>query len=57
MDNKNKKEIEENSEKNENSEGKEISTETKLKETEDKLLRTLAEVESQSRRFEKATNI
>ena len=55
MDNKNKKEIEENSEKNENSEGKEISTETKLKETEDKLLRTLAEVENQRRRFEKET--
>ena len=33
----------------------EISLEDKLKETEDKLLRTLAEVENQRRRFEKET--
>ena len=34
----------------------ELSTEDKLKETEDKLLRTLAEVENQRRRFEKEIN-
>ena len=34
---------------------KELSIEDKLKETEDKLLRTLAEVENQRRRFEKET--
>ena len=34
-------------------ESKEVSIETKLKETEDKLLRSLAEIENQRRRFEK----
>lgn len=37
----------------ENNEEKEISTADKLKETEDKLLRSLAELENQRRRFEK----
>jgi molecular chaperone GrpE len=32
---------------------KEITTEEKLKDTEDKLLRSLAEIENQRRRFEK----
>tara|TARA_X000000368_G_scaffold125916_1_gene98842 strand:- start:653 stop:1228 length:576 start_codon:yes stop_codon:yes gene_type:complete len=36
-------------------EKKELSAEEKLKETEDKLLRTLAELENQRRRFEKET--
>jgi len=36
-------------------EKKELSLEEKLKETEDKLLRTLAELENQRRRFEKET--
>tara|TARA_B100001996_G_scaffold271094_1_gene212198 strand:+ start:3435 stop:4022 length:588 start_codon:yes stop_codon:yes gene_type:complete len=36
-------------------EKKELSVEDKLKETEDKLLRTLAELENQRRRFEKET--
>ena len=44
----------ENQSKSENTDlAKEISVEDKLKETEDKLLRSLAEIENQRRRFEK----
>ena len=43
----------ENSEDKKPDEKKEISIEEKLKETEDKLLRSLAEIENQRRRFEK----
>jgi len=45
-------EVSENTKKNEK---KELSIEDKLKETENKLLRTLAELENQRRRFEKET--
>jgi molecular chaperone GrpE len=45
-------EVSENAKKNEK---KELSIEDKLKETENKLLRTLAELENQRRRFEKET--
>ena len=45
-------EVSENAKKDEK---KELSTEDKLKETENKLLRTLAELENQRRRFEKET--
>ena len=38
---------------NKKDQDKVLSTEEKLKETEDKLLRTLAEMENQRRRFEK----
>ena len=38
---------------NENQEKKELTVEEKLKETEEKLLRSLAEIENQRRRFEK----
>ena len=41
------------SEKDHKEENKEITIEEKLKETEDKLLRSLAEIENQRRRFEK----
>ena len=50
--------VEKNQEVSENtkkSEKKELSIEDKLKETENKLLRTLAELENQRRRFEKET--
>jgi molecular chaperone GrpE len=58
MENKDEKEFDDSPKinKNEDSgEDKEPSIEIKLKETEDKLLRTLAEVENQRRRFEKET--
>jgi len=64
MENENDKKIEENQpfEENEepkkvveNIETKELSVEDKLKETQDKLLRVLAETENQRRRFEKET--
>ena len=45
----------EQSELDNNNENQEPSTEDKLKETQDKLLRTLAEIENQRRRFEKET--
>ena len=45
----------EQSELNNGNENQELSTEDKLKETQDKLLRTLAEIENQRRRFEKET--
>ena len=45
----------EQSELNNGNENQEPSTEDKLKETQDKLLRTLAEIENQRRRFEKET--
>ena len=45
----------EQSELNNRNENQELSTEDKLKETQDKLLRTLAEIENQRRRFEKET--
>ena len=53
-------ETQENSEQEQNeldngNENQEPSTEDKLKETQDKLLRTLAEIENQRRRFEKET--
>jgi molecular chaperone GrpE len=53
-------EIQENSEQKQSkldngNENQEPSTEDKLKETQDKLLRTLAEIENQRRRFEKET--
>jgi len=53
-------EAQENSEQEQNgldngNENQEPSTEDKLKETQDKLLRTLAEIENQRRRFEKET--
>ncbi len=41
------------SENDDKQESKEVSVEVKLKETEDKLLRSLAEIENQRRRFEK----
>merc|ERR1711981_1022612 len=43
------------SENDKKSEKKELSLDEKLKETENKLLRTLAELENQRRRFEKET--
>ncbi len=43
----------ENSENNRNQENKETTIHEKLKETEEKLLRSLAEIENQRRRFEK----
>ena len=45
-------EVEKNEEKN-NTDNNQVSIEEKLKETEDKLLRSLAEIENQRRRFEK----
>ena len=42
-----------NVEKNDSKENKNLSSEDKLKETEDKLLRVMAEMENQRRRFEK----
>jgi molecular chaperone GrpE len=45
----------EQSELDNGNENQESSTEDKLKETQDKLLRTLAEIENQRRRFEKET--
>ena len=45
----------EQSELDNDNENQEPSTEDKLKETQDKLLRTLAEIENQRRRFEKET--
>ena len=45
----------EQSELDNGNENQETSTEDKLKETQDKLLRTLAEIENQRRRFEKET--
>ena len=42
-----------NVEKNDSKENKNLSAEDKLKETEDKLLRVMAEMENQRRRFEK----
>ena len=45
-------EVEKNEEKN-NTDNYQVSIEEKLKETEDKLLRSLAEIENQRRRFEK----
>ena len=50
MENKNDKKPDKN---NDNSEKKDLSLEEKLKENEDKLLRTLAELENQRRRSEK----
>ena len=44
--------VEKNEEKN-NTDNNQVSIEEKLKETEDKLLRSLAEIENQRRRFEK----
>ena len=52
-DKKKKDEIDKNSESTSGKETKEINFEGKLKETEDKLLRSLAEIENQRRRFEK----
>ena len=60
-DNKQKQAVEEedkvkhlkSSENDDKQESKEVSVEVKLKETEDKLLRSLAEIENQRRRFEK----
>ena len=52
-DKKKKDEIDKNSETLSEKKTKEISLEEKLKETEDKLLRSLAEIENQRRRFEK----
>ena len=52
-DKKKKEEINKNSEAPSTKEKKEINFEEKLKETEDKLLRSLAEIENQRRRFEK----
>ena len=48
-----KKEEQEKDASEENNNNKELSVEQKLKETEDKLLRSLAEIENQRRRFEK----
>ena len=50
---KEKKETEEKNQDAKNLESKNISVEDKLKETEEKLLRSLAEIENQRRRFEK----
>ncbi len=50
---KKEKEAEEDKPKESSKVSKEISVEEKLKETEDKLLRSLAEIENQRRRFEK----
>ena len=47
------KEVVSSSEDNKQHEKKELSLEEQLKETEDKLLRSLAEIENQRRRFEK----
>ena len=58
MENKEEKEINKSldgEEKPSNEAEKEVSIEDKLKETEDKLLRALAEIENQRRRFEKET--
>ena len=52
-DKKKKDEIDKNSETLSEKKTKEINLEEKLKETEDKLLRSLAEIENQRRRFEK----
>ncbi len=52
-DKKKKDEIDKNSETISEKKTKEINLEEKLKETEDKLLRSLAEIENQRRRFEK----
>ena len=52
-DKKNKEEINKNFEKPSEETKQEINLEEKLKETEDKLLRSLAEIENQRRRFEK----
>ena len=52
-DKKKKDEIDKNSETLSEKKTKEITLEEKLKETEDKLLRSLAEIENQRRRFEK----
>ena len=52
-DKKKKDEIDKKSEAPSAKEKKEINFEEKLKETEDKLLRSLAEIENQRRRFEK----
>ena len=49
---KNKKDVN-SSEIKTNEDSKEITLEDKLKDTEDKLLRSLAEIENQRRRFEK----
>ena len=59
MSNKNKqneellKEVEPKDSENKQNESKELTLEEKLKETEEKLLRSLAEIENQRRRFEK----
>ena len=50
---KEKKETEEKNQDEKNLESKNISVEDKLKETEEKLLRSLAEIENQRKRFEK----
>ena len=58
MENENDKKIEENIESKKvvkNEETKELTVEDKLEETQDKLLRSLAETENQRRRFEKET--
>ncbi len=57
MENKNEKKASKNNieDKVKKEEKKELSIEDKLKETESKLLRTLAELENQRRRFEKET--
>ena len=51
-----KKEVSENIEE-ENNSSKEVSPEEKIKELEDKLIRTFAEMENQRRRFEKEKNM
>ena len=51
--NKSKKEDSKNTENNPKEETKELTVEEKLTETEEKLLRSLAEIENQRRRFEK----
>ena len=59
MSNKNKqneellKEVEPKDSENKQNESKELTLEEKLKETDEKLLRSLAEIENQRRRFEK----
>ena len=53
MNDDNIKNIEKNHEENSKNKKEDVSVEEKLKETEDKLLRSLAEIENQRRRFEK----
>tara|TARA_B100000242_G_scaffold239754_1_gene179737 strand:+ start:193 stop:759 length:567 start_codon:yes stop_codon:yes gene_type:complete len=53
MNDDNIKNIEKNHDENSKNKKEDVSVEEKLKETEDKLLRSLAEIENQRRRFEK----